>query len=46
MITEIVTFIATARRQLHEKMAISNFEKTAPTWRENPDLIRKKLGSC
>ena len=40
MITEIVTFKlpdGTTREEV-----ISNYEKTAPTWRENPDLIRKK----
>ena len=39
MITEIVTFKlpdGTTREQV-----ISNFEKTAPGWGENPDLIRK-----
>ena len=39
MITEIVTF------KLPEGMTrvdvVSNFEKTAPTWNANPDLIRK-----
>ncbi len=39
MITEIVTFKlpdGTTREKV-----ISNMEKTALTWRENPDLIRK-----
>jgi len=39
MITEIVTFKlpnGTTREEV-----IANYEKTAPTWRENPDLIRK-----
>lgn len=39
MITEIVSFIlpeGTTREAV-----ISNFEKTAPIWRENTDLIRK-----
>jgi hypothetical protein len=39
MITEIVTF------KLPEGMTrddvVANFEKTAPNWRANPDLIRK-----
>jgi hypothetical protein len=39
MITEIVTFNlpdGTTREDV-----FSTYEKTAPTWRENPDLIRK-----
>ena len=39
MITEIVTIKlpdGTTREDV-----ISNFEETAPTWRDNPDLIRK-----
>ena len=39
MITEIVILKlpeGTTRAEV-----ISNYEKTAPTWRENPDLIRK-----
>ena len=39
MITEIVTFKlpdGTTREDV-----FSTYEKTAPTWRENPDLIRK-----
>ena len=39
MITEIVTF------KLPEGMThdddVANFEKSAPNWRANPDLIRK-----
>lgn len=39
MITEIVTFKVPdgTTREQH----FSNSEKTAPSWRENPDLIRK-----
>ena len=41
MITEIVTF------KLPEGMTrvdvVSNFEKTAPTWNANPDLITRVL---
>ena len=39
MITEIVIFRlpeGTTREEV-----FSNFQKTAPTWRDNPDLIRK-----
>lgn len=39
MITEIVTFTlppGTTREQL-----LANYEKTAPGWQANPDLIRK-----
>ncbi len=39
MITEIVTFKLPDGTKREE--VISNYEKTAPTWRENPDLIRK-----
>ena len=39
MITEIVTFKLPAGATREE--VFSNYEKTAPTWRENPDLIRK-----
>ncbi len=39
MITEIVTLKLPDGATREE--VISNFEKTALTWRENPDLIRK-----
>lgn len=39
MITEIVT-IKLPNGTTREDV-ISNFEETAPTWRDNPDLIRK-----
>ena len=39
MITEVVTFKLPAGTSREE--VIANFEKTAPTWRANPDLIRK-----
>ena len=39
MITEIVTF--TLAEGMTPEDAAANFEKTAPTWRANPDLIRK-----
>ena len=39
MITEIVTF--TLPEGMTPEDAAANFEKTAPTWRGNPDLIRK-----
>ena len=39
MITEIVTFKLPEGTTREEVMA--NYEKTAPTWRNNPDLIRK-----
>ena len=39
MLTEIVTIKLPAGMTRDE--VISNFETTAPTWRENPDLIRK-----
>jgi len=39
MITEIVTF--KLRDGMTREDAIANFEKTAPSWRANPDLIRK-----
>ena len=39
MLTEIVTVKLPAGMTRDE--VISNFETTAPTWRENPDLIRK-----
>ncbi len=39
MITEILTFKLPEGTTREEVMA--NYEKTAPTWRNNPDLIRK-----
>jgi Putative mono-oxygenase ydhR len=39
MITEIVTF-KLPEGMTHEDV-VANFEKTAPNWRANPDLIRK-----
>ncbi len=39
MITEIVTFTL-PERMTHDEV-IAAFEKTAPTWRANPDLVRK-----
>ena len=39
MITEIVTFML-PEGMTHTDV-VANFEKTAPTWRSNPDLIRK-----
>ena len=39
MITEIVTF--TLPEGMTHQDAAANFEKTAPSWRANPDLIRK-----
>ena len=39
MITEIVTFKLPEGSTREE--VFSNYEKTAPTWRENSDLIRK-----
>ena len=39
MITEIVMFKLPDGTMREE--VISNYEKTAPTWRENPDLVRK-----
>jgi len=39
MITEIVTFKLPQGATREE--IFSNYEKTAPTWGENPDLIRK-----
>jgi len=39
MITEIVTF-KLPEGMTHEDL-VANFEKTAPTWNANPDLIRK-----
>ena len=39
MITEIVTF--TLPEGMTQEDAAANFEKTAPSWRANPDLIRK-----
>lgn len=39
MITEIVTFKLPEGSTREE--VFSNYEKTAPTWGENPDLIRK-----
>ena len=39
MITEIVTFKLPGAMTREE--ASANFEKTAPGWRANPDLIRK-----
>jgi hypothetical protein len=39
MITEIVTFKLPEGSTREE--AFSNYEKTAPTWGENPDLISK-----
>lgn len=39
MITEIVTFKLRAGTTLGELVA--NYEKTAPIWRDNPDLVRK-----
>ncbi len=39
MITEIVTF--KLRDGMTREDAVANFEKTAPSWRANPDLIRK-----
>lgn len=39
MITEIVTFELPQGSTREE--VFSNYEKTAPTWRDNPDLIRK-----
>jgi hypothetical protein len=39
MITEIVTFKLPAGMTRED--VIANFEKTAPSWRANPDLIRK-----
>ena len=39
MITEIVTFKLPVG-MTHDDV-VANFEKTAPNWRANPDLIRK-----
>jgi hypothetical protein len=39
MITEIVTFKLPAG-MTHDDV-VANFQKTAPNWRANPDLIRK-----
>ena len=39
MITEIVTF--KLPDGITREEVIATYEKTAPTWRENPDLIRK-----
>ena len=39
MITEIVTF--TLPEGMPPEEAAANFEKTAPSWRANPDLIRR-----
>ena len=39
MITEIVTF-KLPKGMTHDEV-VANFEKTAPNWRANPDLIRK-----
>lgn len=39
MITEIVTFKLPAGMTRDD--VIANYERTAPTWAENPDLIRK-----
>jgi hypothetical protein len=39
MITEIVTF-KLPKGMTHEDV-VANFEKTAPNWKANPDLIRK-----
>jgi hypothetical protein len=39
MITEIVTFKLPTGMTRDE--VVANFEKTAPNWRANPDLIRK-----
>ena len=39
MITEIVTF-KLPDGMTHEDV-VANFEKTAPNWKANPDLIRK-----
>ena len=39
MITEIVTF--KLPEGMTHKDVVANFEKTAPNWRANPDLIRK-----
>ena len=39
MITEIVTF--KLPNGMTREDLVANFEKTAPTWNANPDLIRK-----
>ena len=39
MITEIVTF--KLPKGMTRDEVVANFEKTAPSWRANPDLIRK-----
>lgn len=39
MITEIVTF--RIARDLDRAAVVSLYEKSAPIWRENPDLIHK-----
>jgi hypothetical protein len=39
MITEIVTF--RLPKGMTRDDVVANFEKTAPNWRANPDLIRK-----
>jgi len=39
MITEIVTF--KLQKGITREELFSNYEKTAPIWKENPDLIRK-----
>src|SRR3954468_17982556 len=39
MITEIVTF--TLPEGMTREDVLAAFEKTAPTWRANPDLVRK-----
>jgi Putative mono-oxygenase ydhR len=39
MITEIVTFALP--EGMTREDAVANFEKSAPSWRANPDLIRK-----
>jgi len=39
MITEIVTF-KLPKGMTHDDV-VANFEKTAPNWRANPDLVRK-----
>jgi hypothetical protein len=39
MITEIVTF--KLPKGMTREDVVANFEKTAPNWRANPDLIRK-----
>lgn len=39
MVTEIITF--KVRAGMGQEEVFAQYEKTAPTWRSNPDLIRK-----